>query len=567
MTEPAITQTLTLAAGSSVLLVSIIKPILLLPQFVVYTRITSSSIEKDTRYLNLGVNKVNLTMLIGGVLAYACGLLIPIFWIGWPVSILLLAGFLFGYMKWRNAKVPEAMKFELIGTRLEDARKARQSKRATKSVDLRFVDSDGHEHAVPLIEDPLHEVHKELEGIMAPALEVNASSVNLIPGKQGTAVVRVVDTVPIKQEAVTNESAASVIDYLKSLAKLDLEDRRRIQEGAMRMITPAGYMEVDLTVSGSSSGQRARIEIDRAKRIGLGFKNLGLLDNQQAILTKLDESEHRHGVVLVASPEGQGLSTTGYALLGHHDAFTTVVKTCERRVDLSLQGVDQKQWDASVDEADFTTTIRSLLRRDPDVFLTDDITDDGTAELLARSGADGPLIYAEIRAKTVADAVVKWVRAAGDLERAANALSAIVVSRVLRRICPACRQPYQPDEAQLKRLGMGEVKDVQFYRATGKINVKNKIVPCDTCAGAGYVGTIGVFEVMPIDNTARKLIAKNDFKGAYRHIRREERLPFLQEAALAKVRAGETSIDEVVRVLIPKKNATEERRQPAESAS
>ena len=149
----------TLAAASSVMLVSIIKPILLLPQFVIYTRIASSSIEKDARYLNLGVNKINLIMLCGGIAAYACGLLVPVFWIGWPVSILLLVGFLFGYMQWRNAKVPDAMKFELIGTRIEDARKARQSKRAEKSVDLHFIDGEGKERAVPLIDDPLHDVH------------------------------------------------------------------------------------------------------------------------------------------------------------------------------------------------------------------------------------------------------------------------------------------------------------------------------------------------------------------------------------------------------------------------
>ena len=566
MKDPILIPTLTLAASSSVFLVSLIKPILLLPQFVIYTRIASSSIEKDARYLNFGVSNVNLTMLVGGIFAYALGILIPIFWIGWPLSILILAGFLFGYMKWRNAKVPEAMKFELIGNRLEEARQARQSKRAEKSVDLHFIDPKGTERAVPLIEDPLHRVHKELEALMGPALELNASSVNLIPGKQGTTVVRVVDTVPSKQEIITAENASEIIDYLKSLALLDINDKRRIQEGAMRMVAPSGYMSLDLTVSGSSSGQRARIELDRAARIGLGFDKLGLLENQKAALAKLDEEEHRHGVVLVAAPDGQGLSTTAYALVGRHDAFTAVVKTCEKRVDLALQGVDQKQWSPD-EEIDFPTTCRSLLRRDPDVFLVDDLRDEGTGELIARSGADGPLIYAELKAKGIADAVQKWVRFVGDLDRAAGALTAIVISRVLRRLCPACRQPYQPDEEQLKRLGMADTQDVQFFRASGKLNVKNKIVTCEACAGAGYTGTIGVYEVLPVDTPARTLIANNDLKGAYRHVRREERLPLLQEAALAKVRAGETSIDEVVRVLIPKKTASEEKRQPAKTSS
>ena len=567
MTDLGAISNFTLAAASSVMLVSIIKPILLLPQFVIYTRIASSSIEKDARYLNLGVNKINLIMLCGGIAAYACGLLVPVFWIGWPVSILLLVGFLFGYMQWRNAKVPDAMKFELIGTRIEDARKARQSKRAEKSVDLHFIDGEGKERAVPLIDDPLHDVHKELEVVMGPALEVRASSISLIPSKEGTVVVRVVDTMPAQQEVIAPEIASAIIDYLKSIALLDLEDKRRIQEGAMRMVTPGGYMTVNLKVSGSSAGQRARIDLDRSSRLGIGFDKIGLLENQKAYLATLDEKENRHGVVLVACPDGQGLSTTSYALLGRHDAFTTVVKSCEKRIDLELQGVDQKQWDPDVDNDDYAKTVRTMLRRDPDVILIDDITDEGTAELLARSGGDGPLIYADIKARGIGDTVQKWVRASGDLEKAAGALKAIVVSRVLRRLCPACRQPYQPDEAQLKRLGMAEMPDAQFYRATGKVNVKNKIVGCDACAGVGYTGTIGVYEVMPVDTPARTLISKNDLKGAYRHVRREMKLPLLQEAALAKVRSGETSIDEVVRVLIPKKTSTEEKRQPANASS
>ena len=111
-----------LAAASNLLLMSVIKPILLLPPFIIFMRIASSAIEKDTRRHNLGVTQVNLVMVAGGITAYLCGLLIPIFWIGWPVAILVMAGFLFGYMKWRNAKLPDAMKFELVGSKLEDAK-------------------------------------------------------------------------------------------------------------------------------------------------------------------------------------------------------------------------------------------------------------------------------------------------------------------------------------------------------------------------------------------------------------------------------------------------------------
>ena len=246
----------------------------------------------------------------------------------------------------------------------------------------------------------------------------------------------------------------------------------------------------------------------------------------------------------------------------HHDAFSSVVKSCERRIDLAIQGADQMEWKPDSETGDHATTVRTILRRDPDVLLIDDISEHGTAEIISKSGIDGPLIYVAIRAENLAEGIGKWVRAVGDLDQASKGLIGITVSRVLRRLCPACRQQYQPDEAQLKKMGMGGVTDAQFYRASGKVQVKNKVVPCEACSGTGYTGTLGVFEVIPFDAPARMLISKNDLKGAYRHVRKIHKMPMLQEAALARVRSGETSLDEVVRVLTPKKT-TEARSKPA----
>ncbi|MDG2029398.1 MAG: ATPase, T2SS/T4P/T4SS family [Phycisphaerales bacterium] len=565
MTHTAFLTDPILAAASNVLLLSVFKAIILLPAIVVYMRIASSHIEKDARRMNLAVSNINLVIVIGALVAYLSVLLIPIFWVGWPVSIIILAGTLFIYMKWRNAKVDADQKFELVGTKLEDAKKARQSRKAEKSVDLRFIDPNGKEHKVPLVEDPLHLVHKELEQIMTPALESNASAVTMLPGKQGTTITRTVDTMQYKQEVVQPETGERVIDYLKALSLLAVDDRRRIQQGSLKMMAPSGYMELDLTTSGSSAGQRVRIDIDRSSRIGRAYNKIGLLPVQKTFMDSLNEIEQRHGIMLLCAPEGQGLSTTAYALLGRHDAFSSVVKSCEKRIDLAIQGADQQEWKPDSELGDHATTVRTILRRDPDVLLVDDISEPGSANIISKSGIDGPLIYIAFRAENLAEGVSKWVRNVGDLEQASKGLIGITVSRVLRQLCPACRQQYQPDEAQLKKMGMGGVTDAKFNRASGKVQVKNKVVPCDACSGTGYTGTIGVFEVIPFDTPARMLISKNDLKGAYRHVRKMHKMPTLQEAALARVRSGETSLDEVVRVLAPKKNP-QAKSAPAASA-
>ncbi len=567
MFELATMHTTTIAAAADYMLVDLIKPLLLLPAFVAYFRITSGHIEKDARYHNFGVNKVNSVMMIGAVLAIVAVLLIPIFWVGWPVSILLMGGWLLGYMKWRNGKVAEDQKFELVGDKLEQRRDARLAKRAQNAVELKFIDSNGAEQSVPLVEDPLHVVHKELETILGPAIEANAAELNLVPSKQGTAVISILDTVPDRQEVIAPETANALIDYLKKIAGMDTEDRRRIQEASIRMVTPSGSILVDLTVSGSSNGQRVRLCFDRAKRLSVKFDELGLMANQAELIKALENEDERHGVVLVVAPPGQGLSTTSYAMLGQHDAFTSIVKSCEKRIDLEVMGVDQKRWHPTEDEADYPTTIRTILRRDPDVVLVDSIEDPGTAELLANSGADGPLIIATVRARSVTEAIQEWSRAVGDLEKASSCLKMVVVSRMLRRLCPVCKQAYQPTPEQLKQMGLPADSEIQLFRPTGKVNVKNKIETCDTCNGVGYTGTIGAFEVFPVDNTTRKLLAANDMKGAANHVRREYRLPTMQEVALSKVRNGETSIDEVLRVLVKKKPAPAQKKPATEKAS
>jgi type II secretory ATPase GspE/PulE/Tfp pilus assembly ATPase PilB-like protein len=567
MFEFATMHTTTIAAAADYMLVDLIKPLLLLPAFVAYFRITSSHIENDARYHNFGVNKVNSVMMIGAVLAIIAVLLIPIFWIGWPVSILVMGGWLLGYMKWRNGKVAADQKFELVGDKLEQRRDAKLARRAQNAVEMKFIDPKGAEKSVPLVEDPLHLVHKELETILGPAIEANAAELNFVPSKQGTAIIRILDTVPDRQEVIAPETSNALIDYLKMIASMDTEEHRRIQEASLRMVTPSGSILVDLTVSGSSNGQRARICFDRAKRLGVKFEDLGLMTKQAELLKALKAEEERHGVVLIASPAGQGLSTMSYAMLGQHDAFTSVVKSCEKRIDLEVMGVDQKRWHPTTDEADYPTTIRTILRRDPDVVLVDSIEDQGTAELIAKSGLDGPLIFTAVRARSVIESIQQWSRAVGDLEKSCTSLRMIVVSRVLRRLCPVCRQAYQPTPEQLKQMGLPADSDTQLNRPTGKVNVKNKIETCDTCNGVGYTGTIAAYELFPVDDITRKLLAANDMKGASNHVRREYRLPTMQEVALSKVKNGETSIDEVLRVLVAKKPAPAQKKPATEKAS
>jgi type II secretory ATPase GspE/PulE/Tfp pilus assembly ATPase PilB-like protein len=339
---------------------------------------------------------------------------------------------------------------------------------------------------------------------------------------------------------------------MKDLAGLDVQDRRRPQGGDCSLRGPAGATELHVETTGSSNAQLLRVDFDRAKRLHKPFDGLGLLGPQMEVLSALAEPQDRHGIVLLGSPAGHGLSTTSYSLLARHDAFTSNIKSLERDVQVRLDGVDQIRFDPNNPDVDYATHLQSILRRDPDIVLTAELPDSETAAVAAEPGMQGPLIYIPQRAGSIPEQIRQWVKCVGEVKPAMKPLRAVMNQRLIRTLCPNCRQAYQPSAEQLRKMGVpggaGRVKEL--YRASGKIQVKNKIESCPVCGGSGYLGQTGIFEVLPVDDEVRKLLVASDLKGAMAQARRSKMI-YMQEAAIAKVLSGETSLEEVIRVTAP----------------
>jgi type II secretory ATPase GspE/PulE/Tfp pilus assembly ATPase PilB-like protein len=147
------------------------------------------------------------------------------------------------------------------------------------------------------------------------------------------------------------------------------------------------------------------------------------------------------------------------------------------------------------------------------------------------------------------------MQAVGDPKLATKGLSAVVHQRVIRCLCPNCKSPFTPAPEQAKKLGLPPGKEVELFRPSGKIQVKNRIEDCPVCQGTAYLGQIGIFEVLMLDADARKMLADGDYRGVVARAIREQRMLQLQEAALLKVREGITSLEEVQRVFAPKQAA------------
>ena len=551
-----------LVANVSAQLVSFYKPLLMFAPFVPWAWLISSKLDKDARFYHLNHQMWNGIHLAAGVAALAAMLFIPpTFWLSWPVGMIILAAPLYAYWQIRNRQVPETERFKLSGEGLAARLEARKLARSARGAMLRFIDPKGNERNVPPKDDPLYPIHIMAEDLIAPAVAARATQIELTVGTGGGRVSQTIDGIRYKREPLPPESAAHLIAYLKEIAALNVEDRRRRQTAEFRMLGPDGEVQITLITAGTSSGQVMKLDFDRSKRLLKPFDGLGLLRSQLAALRALEPSHERHGVLLLGAPPGHGLSTSAYSFMSRHDAYTSNIKTLEREILALIDGVDQAQWDPNNPDVDYATNLQSILRRDPDVVLLATLADNETARIAAAPGLQGPLIYIPQQAKTISEQIRQWVKYVGDLKIAARTLRAVTNQRLVRTLCPNCRQPYQPTPEQLQRMNLPAKKVSRLYRANGKVQVKNKIESCPVCGGTGYLGQTGAFEVMMIDDEARRLLVAGDLKGALAYARRNKMI-YLQEAALSKVVNGESSIEEVIRVTAPAPSGAETARRP-----
>lgn len=546
-----------LAQVTTYTLISPIKPVLLLGTLIPYMWV-ATKIEPDTRKYLLPVAMWNGILIGAAAAALAAALLIPIFWIGWPVMILILAGTLWSYWQYRDKQVPDHAKFALVTTNMSKRMEERRARKALAESVLRFLDPKGKPVPVPAKEAPEYPVHIGAENIIAPALDRRATRLELASAGPNQPAIpsQVIDGVRYKAEPIAPNDALAVIDYVKKIAGLDLSDRRRRQTAEFKVEGPTRNAVATVTTWGTSSGPSLRIDFDRTKSLQVPFNSLGLLPPQLEGLKAFTDPGRRHGVILVSAPPGQGLSTTCLSLVARHDAYTSNIKTLERTVDVHLEGVDHNVFNPANPTVDFATSLQSILRRDPDVVYVSDVTEPNSGRNAASQGLNGPLIYVGIQADSLAAAVSEWFRAVADLKLAARGLLAVTHQRTIRKVCEACRQPLQATPDLLKKLGVPAGKTVTLFRHSGKVQVKNRIESCPVCQGLGYFGVTACFEVLFLDDTSRSMLADGDFKSTYAHARREGKLITLQEAAMAKVREGVTTVDELARVFPPAKAAS-----------
>jgi type II secretory ATPase GspE/PulE/Tfp pilus assembly ATPase PilB-like protein len=548
---------LTLAAeGGGLFLVSFWKPVLYLLVFLPWAWVVTKVYDKHAAQFFLPRQRWNTVHMIAGTLAILVALLIPLkgeaaFWVGLAAMIAILGADLAAYaiVANRDERVPEKYRIRLSMESLAEARAAKAKAKLQARVSLVIRGPDKQVVAAPAPETPEYEVRVAAEDLYLKSLLARASQTDIAPtGKDNTyAATVLVDGVrqALEGGVMPLATAVKVMDFWKAAAKLDVSDRRRLLKGDVTVEKDGAKHVVRVTSAGVQGGMRLTLAYDPEAAVIRQVTELGLLDVQMAELKGLVAEEQ--GVVLVASPPDGGRTTTSYAIVRMHDAYTTNVQTVEIDPQASLEGVRTNRYEPEKEGAEFSTLVRSVLRRDPKVVLVADLPDANTAKEIARADHERTRIYVGLRADSAMAAIETWVRAVGDPKQAAGALRGALAEKLLRKLCPNCRTAYPPPADMLKKLGLPADKVKQLYKKGGQVLIKDKPAVCPMCQGVGYLGQEGIFEVYRLAQEDRALIASGDLAGLRASLRKKQQ-PTMQQAAIRKAIDGITSVEEVMRV-------------------
>jgi general secretion pathway protein E len=552
-------MTYAIATAEPVFLMSLFKPIVFLALATGWGWVVSN-LDSDAGRFYLKRRLWNLGHLASAVLAFGLLLLIPYFFVGLFLALLILVGVSGGYVYYRNNEVPPAAKWEVSLQFMRDHMASRGAKSAQSRASVVLMKKDESRLPVPSRDDPNVEAHTLFENLLDFALPRNSDRIDILVEASKATIVARVDGVSYPQPQAEPTLAMRLIEYLKTAAGLDLAERRKKQNGLIKVDGgELGRHTLDLVTSGSTRGLSMSVNIDPDLRTQMPLEQLGLLEPQQKQVRDLLET--LGGVTLVAAPPAQGTTTTLYSILSEHDPYTSSVVTLEDKIAWELEGVHHTLMPVSMPPEKFNEKLMGVFRADPQVLYLTRFADTKTPAHIAR-GAEECRVYMPLEADDTFGALRGWVKAVGDRKLAAKSTAAVIAQRLVRRLCHTCRTPFVPDPAALKKFNLpGKVE--QLYHASGKVMVKDKAQACPDCMGLGYRGRTAVFEVMVLDDQARKYVASGEDDKLRAHLRRQ-RMFWLQEAALAKVVEGVTDIKEVTRAMSSRRSS--KRTKPKSSS-
>lgn len=393
--------------------------------------------------------------------------------------------------------------------------------------------------ALQQIEDQASEapIVRLVNRLITDAIEAKASDIHIEPDGPGFRARRRVDGV-LREVPVPPISAAGVISRIKILAGLDIAERRLPQDGRMSLAVRGRDVDFRVSTVPLMSGESVVLRILDRSNVVLDYEALGFDSEQIAGLEHILSSPH--GILLVTGPTGSGKTTTLYTALSGLNSADKKILTIEDPIEYQLDGINQSQVNPKIGHG-FATALRTFLRQDPDIMMVGEIRDLETAEIAIQASLTGHLVLSTLHTNDAIGAVARLIDLGAQDYLIASTVIGLVAQRLVRRLCPDCKQQAGDQTALLERMLKKQAKDykgITFFEGAG----------CEACGGSGYQGRHVIAEVLPVGEALHPLILARASEAELNAAAREQGFRPMVEDGVAKAAEGVTSLSEVLRV-------------------
>jgi type II secretory ATPase GspE/PulE/Tfp pilus assembly ATPase PilB-like protein len=377
-------------------------------------------------------------------------------------------------------------------------------------------------------------VVRVVSDILSRAVELSASDIHLeAKGKELRLRYRI-DGILYDYPTPPTGMAPAIISRIKILSNLDIAERRVPQDGGMKLPTSSKDVDVRVSVMPTIHGEGVVLRILDKGSVNLDFEHLGLTGESWERLQSM--LQKNYGMIVVAGPTGAGKTTTLYTALEQIHSASQKVITIEDPVEFKLQDVTQIQVNPKAGLT-FARGLRSILRHDPDVLLVGEIRDPETASISVQAALTGHLVLSTLHANRACQVFSRLLDMGVEAFLASTAILGAMSQRLVRRLCPDCRETFAPTEAMKAEFPMPE--DALLYRNGG----------CEACNNIGFRGRMGLFEIMPVDDRIQYLVLNRSPAGEIETSARKNGFRTMAEDGLQKSLDGLTTIEEVMRVV------------------
>ena len=367
------------------------------------------------------------------------------------------------------------------------------------------------------------------EGILS-----RSSDIHIEPEEGGVAVRYRIDGVLRQVMKIPRAAGLPLISRIKIMSQLDIADRLRPQDGRARVSVNGQAIDLRVSTLPASQGEKVVIRVLDSRATVKSLDSLGLNPIESEHIKRL--LEYHEGIVLVTGPTGSGKTTTLYSCINQIKSEGVNIVTVEDPVEYRMPGIVQVQVQEKAGLT-FASALRSILRQDPNVVLVGEIRDRETAQIAVQASLTGHLVLSTLHTNDAANAVTRLVDIGVEAYKIAAALRGVIAQRLMRKLCPTCKQVWM--EAPAERLKKWLPKETPLYRAAG----------CPDCAMTGYRGRFSILEVLTVTPEVERRIAAGETADRIAEAARQAGMRSLWESGLAHVLRGESTIDELLRVV------------------